>query len=99
MKITSILTILTIMFTLTLFTILEGNSGSEMGQVLTDGALLKLNAIVLLFLGSFSILRVRDFLLGTKFPIEKINANPLASSIYYGASVFAFVIGIAMIVS
>lgn len=75
------------------------SADKNINELLTNGAILKINAISLLFLGSFAILRIRDYLLGTKFPIRLINSDPLASSIYYGASVFAFVIGIAMIVA
>ena len=33
----------------------------------------------------------------TKALVDLINENPVASSIYYGVSVFAFIIGIAII--
>ncbi len=65
-------------------------------MVLSKIAFMGINGSFLLML-SFLSLRLRDYLLGIKFPINTINENPVASSIYYGISVFAFIIGIAII--
>lgn len=64
--------------------------------VMSKIAFMGINGSFLLML-SFLALRLRDYLLGVKFPINLINENPVASSIYYGVSVFAFIIGIAII--
>ena len=71
----------------------------EVKTILLSSVANKLSSVSLLFISVFGILRFRDYLLNTSFPIKKINDDPKASAIYYSASVASFTIAIALIIS
>lgn len=71
----------------------------EISELLFSSKLNTFVSVSMFFFYIFFILRLRDYLLNTKFPIELINSNPISSSIYYSSSIIAFSIAIAIIVS
>ena len=62
----------------------------ELREILIGGKFNGLINLSLSFWAIFILLRLRDYLLNTKFPINLINSNPIASSIYYSVSIFSF---------
>lgn len=69
------------------------------GGLILDGVILKIALVSVLFFSVFSLLRIRDWMLNTEFPIHEINKDPKAAAFYYGTSFFSVIIATSIIVS
>ena len=71
---------------------------TEISEIIMSSIFSKVGIICLYFFILFSVLRFRDHLINTPFPISKINESPISASIYYSVSMFSFAYAISHII-
>ena len=96
-KISLILLSMVLLFIASMFSINLGET--DLQEVVVNGIILKVGSVALLFFVGFGLLRLRDWMLDTKFPIDLINKDSKAAAFYYGISFFAIILATAMVVS
>ena len=80
--------IMTFVFSVNIYNITLADP--EISELVTSSMFSKIGTVSLYFIILFSILRFRDILIKTPFPIAKINESPLSASLYYSVSMFSF---------